>query len=178
MRLLYTKEIENGNYEIKEFSESETPRYAILSHTWEQGEVTLQDMEGNLARAREKEGFDKIEKCGLLAWHMGYEWIWIDTFCIDKTSSAELSEAINSMYKWYEQAGICFAYLADVPQKEMKDSRWFTRGWTLQELIAPRKSRILRCNVDATWVQRGPSAGYFRLYLNTSQSIFWRKRRR
>lgn len=151
MRLLYTKEIENGNYEIKEFSESETPRYAILSHTWEQGEVTLQDMEGNLARAREKEGFDKIEKCGLLAWHMGYEWIWIDTFCIDKTSSAELSEAINSMYKWYEQAGICFAYLADVPQKEMKDSRWFTRGWTLQELIAPANLEFF----DAMWTRLG-----------------------
>jgi len=151
MRLLYTKEIANGHYEIKEFTESETPRYAILSHTWEQGEVTLQDMEGDLARAKEKEGFHKIEKCGLLAWHMGYEWIWIDTFCIDKTSSAELSEAINSMYKWYEQAGICFAYLADVPQKEMKNSRWFTRGWTLQELIAPANLEFF----DAMWMRLG-----------------------
>lgn len=143
MRLLHTKEIEKGNYEIKEFAESEIPRYAILSHTWEQGEVTLQDMEGDLARAKKKERFEKIEKSGLLACHMGLEWIWIDTFCIDKTSSAELSEPINSMYNWYGQAEICFAYLVDVPYTEMRESRWFTKGWTLQELIAPTTFRSL-----------------------------------
>jgi len=75
----------------------------------------------------------------------GYEWVWIDTYCIDKSSSAELSEAINSMFGWYKKSAICYAYLADVPsngdpqvpQSAFSKSRWFTRGWTLQELIAP-----------------------------------------
>ena len=75
----------------------------------------------------------------------GYGYIWVDTCCIDKSSSAELSEAINSMYKWYQNAEKCYAYLADVPtgadlwpkQSSFRRSRWFTRGWTLQELIAP-----------------------------------------
>ena len=60
-----------------------------------------------------------------------------DLCCIDKTSSAELSEAINSMYRWYQESGVCYAYLADVPPNAFSKSRWFTRGWTLQELIAP-----------------------------------------
>lgn len=70
---------------------------------------------------------------------MGYEYVWIDTCCIDKTSSAELSEAINSMFAWYQEAKVCYAYLFDVPDRPLKASRWFTRGWTLQELIAPRE---------------------------------------
>src|ERR1700733_11317378 len=71
----------------------------------------------------------------------GFHYIWIDTCCIDKASSAELSEAINSTYRWYHESGVCYAYLADVPPNAVDDefakSRWFTRGWTLQELIAP-----------------------------------------
>ena len=77
----------------------------------------------------------------------GFDYIWIDTCCIDKTSSAELSEALNSMYRWYQEAEECYAYLADVPHNSINratgvtgpswKSRWFTRGWTLQELIAP-----------------------------------------
>lgn len=59
--------------------------------------------------------------------------------CIDKTSTAELSESINSMFRWYQKAKICYAYLEDVDDvSELGRSRWFTRGWTLQELIAPK----------------------------------------
>ena len=69
-------------------------------------------------------------------------YVWIDTCCIDKSSSAELSEATNSMYSWYEESEICFAYLEDIPSAQssttgLGHSRWFIRGWTLQELIAP-----------------------------------------
>ena len=75
----------------------------------------------------------------------GYRYIWIDSCCIDKTSSSELSQAINSMYAWYGASRVCYAYLADVPPGDdpeyegsvFRESRWFTRGWTLQELIAP-----------------------------------------
>lgn len=66
----------------------------------------------------------------------GFAYVWVDTCCIDKKSSAELNEAINSMYKWYERAAICYVYLSDVSGKEdIAKSSWFTRGWTLQELL-------------------------------------------
>ncbi|KAH8805451.1 heterokaryon incompatibility protein-domain-containing protein [Xylogone sp. PMI_703] len=112
------------------------PPYTILSHTWGDGEVTLPDMcDERIAAA--KRGFYKIHMCCKQAIKDDLEWIWVDTCCIDKTSSSELSEAINSMYQWYKKAEICYAYLSDVPEVTFKKSRWFTRGWTLQELIAP-----------------------------------------
>src|SRR6266702_4059585 len=131
MRLLNT-----GNFEVKSFEDDEVPPYAILSHTWDEEEVTLQDMEGT--RAVNKKGYEKVKHCCSVASANGFEYVWIDTCCIDKASSAELSEAINSMYLWYQEAKECYAYLADVPSKsKFSGSRWFTRGWTLQELIAP-----------------------------------------
>ncbi|KAJ5094708.1 HET-domain-containing protein [Penicillium angulare] len=151
MRLLSTNQSDAGNYEIKEFTDDQIPRYAILSHIWEQDEVLFQDVEGDGDRAKSKKEFDKIKGCCFVALTHGFEYVWIDTCCIDKTSSAELSEAINSMYRWYEQAEICFAYLADVPSTAFKDSRWFTRGWTLQELIAPTNMKFF----DATWKKLG-----------------------
>ncbi|GKU08907.1 unnamed protein product [Fusarium langsethiae] len=103
-------------------------------------EVTFKDMEGPYIP--NKKGYAKIRNCCSVARNAGFKYVWVDTCCIDKTSSAELSEAINSMYRWYQQAEVCYAYLADVPagQKGHRlppDCKWFTRGWTLQELIAP-----------------------------------------
>ncbi|KAF2753318.1 hypothetical protein EJ05DRAFT_426574, partial [Pseudovirgaria hyperparasitica] len=77
--------------------------------------------------------------CAAQARADGLEWVWIDTCCIDKSSSAELAEAINSMYAWYARAEKCYVYLTDVTDAaHLSSSRWFTRGWTLQELLAPR----------------------------------------
>ncbi|KAJ5523311.1 hypothetical protein N7513_012855 [Penicillium frequentans] len=150
MRLVNTRESDTGSFNIEEFTDYNTPPYAILSHTWEQEEVSLQDMQGH--GAKKKKGFDKIKRCCALALASGFNYVWIDTCCIDKASSAELSEAINSMYRWYEEAEICYAYLADVPSKgELKESRWFTRGWTLQELIAPTNLTFL----DEGWKELG-----------------------
>lgn len=96
---------------------------------------------------KQKLGYAKIEGCCRRAVEQGVDYVWVDTCCIDKRSSAELSEAINSMYNWYKQAVVCYAYLVDVPPGDIlpsldgsafRRSRWFTRGWTLQELIAPR----------------------------------------
>lgn len=116
------------------------PAYVILSHTWWQEEVTFDDISKPAQRAKMK-GFAKIVGCCKQAVQDGFEWAWIDTCCIDKRSSAELSEAINSMYKWYWDAAICYAYLQDVsdlPAPPIIDnSNWFRRGWTLQELLAP-----------------------------------------
>ena len=137
MRLLHTRLLQ-----FEEFFDSQIPRYAILSHTWAKKEVTFQDFE--LGRQQVWPGFVKIRGCCAVALSQGFDWVWIDTCCIDKKSSAELSEAINSMWRWYREAKECYVYLSDVQwkrgmdlQNTLKQSSWFTRGWTLQELLAP-----------------------------------------
>lgn len=133
MRLLVTE-----TREVKEFPGS-PPSYAILSHRWRQGEVTLQDL--SRSDVQSMEGYSKLSKACEMAQDFGFEYLWMDTCCIDKSNSVELSEAINSMYMWYMNSGICLAYLDDVAGSIFLDdcsgSVWFSRGWTLQELIAP-----------------------------------------
>ncbi|KAK3291813.1 HET and ankyrin domain protein [Chaetomium fimeti] len=115
---------------------STPPLYAVLSHRWGAEEVTFQDIQDGSAELKETAYSKIINTCSVAA-AGGIDYVWIDTCCIDKTSSAELSEAINSMYRWYREAIVCYAYLADVPNKKFTQSEWFRRGWTLQELIAP-----------------------------------------
>ncbi|KAI0854763.1 heterokaryon incompatibility protein-domain-containing protein [Xylaria cubensis] len=159
MRLLRT----DNSLALVEFFDENVPTYAILSHTWGTDELSLQDVqrwhafntsgidEQSSTAAIEivqKAGFDKVKRAAAFAAERGFAYLWVDTCCIDKTSSAELSEAINSMYKYYSRSAECHALLADVPPAAEQDplspgsafhgSRWFTRGWTLQELIAPR----------------------------------------
>lgn len=122
------------------------PDYAILSHRWDgrNPEVSFQDMLDH-TKASTMPNFDKIRHACSQALLDGLEYVWIDTCCINKESSAELSEAINSMYRWYKGAKICYALLADVQAgadtrdilDQISHSEWFDRGWTLQELIAP-----------------------------------------
>ncbi|KAJ6780424.1 hypothetical protein PWT90_02311 [Aphanocladium album] len=121
------------------------PPYAILSHTWGDDEVTLQELAD--PAARQKQGFAKISQfCATVSLRLpNIKYVWVDTCCIDKSSSAELTEAINSMFRWYREAVRCFAYLQDVSLQgkceagpEFESCRWFSRGWTLQELLAPR----------------------------------------
>jgi hypothetical protein len=117
------------------------PPYAILSHAWGENEVSFQQINGPREQIQSYAGFIKIQKCCAQAATDGFEHVWIDTCCIDKTNSAELSEAINSMFNWYRDATECYIYLADVTGvHDMDKSRWFTRGWTLQELIAPESA--------------------------------------
>ncbi|KFA56167.1 hypothetical protein S40293_00112 [Stachybotrys chartarum IBT 40293] len=120
------------------------PPYAILSHTWSDGELSHQDIISGDPAARHKRGWVKVDKTCRLASKYGLNYVWIDTCCINQASSAELQEAINSMFKWYEHADICIAYLEDAdkddpwaPESTFRKSRWFTRGWTLQELLVP-----------------------------------------
>lgn len=102
------------------------------------------------------EGFAKIQKSCDQARKDGYQYVWVDTCCINKNSSAELSEAINSMYRWYEASAICYVFLSDVHatmvnsdvRQQIWDSVWFTRGWTLQELIAPKNGVVF---YDKQW---------------------------
>ncbi|KAH7063821.1 heterokaryon incompatibility protein-domain-containing protein [Paraphoma chrysanthemicola] len=131
---------------VEEFNPHNVPPYAILSHTWEEEEMSLQEMRST--RFSTKKGFAKIKRCCVQAAEDGFTHCWIDTCCIDKTSSAELSEAINSMFQWYQESSICYALLSDCfddckvwnarTVRHFADSRWWTRGWTLQELLAPK----------------------------------------
>lgn len=133
MRLL---RVDAPELELVEF-QADAPPYAILSHRWEAEEVLYADIE---TRAIQKAGLDKIHGALEQARRDGLEYLWVDTCCIDKTNSTELSEAINSMYRCYGEAKICYAYLSDIEgaNEEMAGSQWFTRGWTLQELLAPK----------------------------------------
>ncbi|KAI1070884.1 hypothetical protein LB507_010998 [Fusarium sp. FIESC RH6] len=135
MRLINT-----ATLRLEEF-QSQIPEYAILSHTWGDDEVSFVDWQDNFAVAKTKAGFDKILSACEQAQADKIGYLWCDTNCIDKRSSSELSEAINSMFNWYRNSTICYAYLFDASPDETwsMNSRWFTRGWTLQELIAPRE---------------------------------------
>ncbi|KAK4223268.1 putative vegetative incompatibility protein [Podospora fimiseda] len=146
------------------FDVSKQPRYAILSHRWgdKSEELTLQELLTPTPDIFNKSGFRKVREASKTALSRGLSHIWVDTCCIDKTSSSELTEAINSMYAWYAGAEVCYVYLHDLPApKNLTDMTmdvellakcdWFTRGWTLQELIAPCKVLFF----DQDWNERG-----------------------
>ncbi|KAI8633818.1 heterokaryon incompatibility protein-domain-containing protein [Xylariaceae sp. FL1651] len=151
--------IDTTTLRLKVFTGRKVPRYAILSHTWEDDqEVSFQEMTSinkDLdCLAANKTGYVKIvQTCAKAAKH-GFRHVWVDTCCIDKTSSAELSEAINSMYKWYKQAEVCYVFLRDFRDDNLSACRWFTRGWCLQELIAPLDLRFY----DSDWAYIGSKA--------------------
>ncbi|KAK4618070.1 Vegetative incompatibility protein HET-E-1 [Fulvia fulva] len=169
MRLLNVNTLQ-----LKEFAEREQPPYVITSHRWGNDEATYKDV--RKGHSQDTAGFKKIQafcaytkKFLIKADEPSIEWIWIDTCCIDKSSSAELAEAINSMFQWYAEAELCLAFLHDVKhenprpgyhheqapftgmsaaqRRSVEHSVWFTRGWTLQELLAPTVVFF----VDETW---------------------------
>lgn len=145
MRLLNTESLKlSGPY-----VPSTVPDYAILSHRWNNKEITFPDIRNSLispirSQTSTDKAIKKIQGVCELAKNNGYMWIWIDSCCIDKSSSAELQEAINSMWRYYAESNVCYVYLEDVADwkagwgADFAASSWFTRGWTLQELIAPR----------------------------------------
>jgi hypothetical protein len=165
MRLINTK---TGL--LEEFIGDDIPEYAILSHTWEKDEISLQEFQRltdpdfandpKTSVGKAKAGFIKIRGCVELAASKGIPYAWVDTCCIDKTSSADLTESINSMYRWYANSKVCFAYLVDVESDgwmkgRWMESRWFTRGWTLQELIAPPEVEFYRHSWDPVGTKGG-----------------------
>ncbi|KAK1752271.1 heterokaryon incompatibility protein-domain-containing protein [Echria macrotheca] len=170
--------INTASLKLECFVGDDIPEYAILSHTWGHDEVSYGEfraLSGSNDSTRQKRGFHKIEHTCRLARDKDLKYAWVDTCCIDKSSSAELSEAINSMYAWYRQAKVCFVHLNDWDQglswenlaplpyddagrrvrsdgsAQPRPLRWFTRGWTLQELIAPTSVKFY----DQEWHIRG-----------------------
>jgi hypothetical protein len=160
--------------QLENFTVLPAHQYAILSHTWTEEEVSFQEFTCPNADTDKKAGFAKIVWTCFLAARDHIKYAWVDTCCIDKSSSAELTEAINSMFQWYKNAVVCYAYLSDLSPRQdaiMKDLRvdvsgqdyslasdnelqgckWFTRGWTLQELIAPKIVHFY----DEAWAFRG-----------------------
>ncbi|KAF2114095.1 heterokaryon incompatibility protein-domain-containing protein [Lophiotrema nucula] len=165
--------IRADTYILEDFQGRNIPKYAILSHTWTDEEIsfsamhTLNNSLHTRTKIKQKEGFYKIKKTCDQAMADGINHVWVDTCCIDKGSSAHLSEAINSMWRYYREAEVCYAYLSDIDvfdalrmgdvqyaqrdvrrfwtnsinlisEKDLSKAKWFSRGWTLQELIAPK----------------------------------------
>ncbi|KAK8055348.1 hypothetical protein PG993_000575 [Apiospora rasikravindrae] len=140
MRLIHC-----ATLELREFNECDVPEYAILSHTWGNEEVSFEEMTRPTPATYNKAGYRKIQNFVFEAAPYCFEYIWVDTCCIKKESSSELSEAINSMYTWYKNAARCYVYLEDVEHftaEDFRKCRWSSRGWTLQELIAPADVRF------------------------------------
>ncbi|OTA53183.1 HET-domain-containing protein [Hypoxylon sp. EC38] len=166
MKLLQTQTAkETGILRLVEKRVNELPPYAILSHTWEDDEITFEDIENGRANDASMKtpaalaSLSKLRGACIQAAADGFEYIWIDSCCIEKRSSAELSEAINSMFAWYRDAAVCYAFLLNAPNElltteakaEFKSNRWFTRGWTLQELLAPTEVIFF----SGSWVNIG-----------------------
>jgi hypothetical protein len=162
MRLVNTRSLQ-----FHDFYLSEVPQYAILSHTWGDDEVSFQDM--SLPDRSSRKGYAKIIQTCQLALQHGLDFAWVDTCCIDKSSSAELTESINSMFHWYTNAAVCYVYLEDLPPDNSTEGgltkcRWFTRGWTLQELLAPKFVQLY----DMAWNYIGTKLHYINAISNAT----------
>jgi hypothetical protein len=142
----------DDDFSLVEHFDDDIPPYAILSHTWgdDGDEVTFKDLTDDDDKGRSKPGYLKLGFCCRQTKQDGLEFFWVDTCCIDKSSSAELTESLNSMYRWYQNSAKCYVYFSDIsistPAQDVsqktwtqlfQNSRWFKRGWTLQELLAP-----------------------------------------
>ena len=160
MRLLKVASLLDSSYlELEDFTGAHTPSYAILSHTWGRDEVLYGDVVSGMAYT--KAGLRKIYFTASEARSHKLDYVWIDTCCIDKSSSAELQEAVNSMYSWYRRAEVCYVYLEDVDIladvdyavfcEQLCASRWFSRGWTLQELLAPQRVQFFTLSWECVW---------------------------
>ncbi|KAF2163115.1 hypothetical protein M409DRAFT_37306, partial [Zasmidium cellare ATCC 36951] len=162
--------IDTNTGELKEYTGSQIPPYVALSHRWTDDEITFKDYIKE--RRRESLGWRKVVLFRKVARLRGVHHVWIDTVCIDKRSSSELSEAINSMYQWYANAIECYAYLSDVDDaldetfEQLRSSVWFTRGWTLQELVAPKSVSFYTSN----WIAMG-WCGHETGYENTMTTL-------
>jgi tetratricopeptide (TPR) repeat protein len=155
MRLLHFNAL--GRPVLTDFCGKMIPPYAILSHRWSDSEILIEDISNGTYKEK-KEGYRKLRFCANQAAQDELQYFWVDTCCIDKWNLSELSKAINSMFQWYKNATRCYVFLSDVSvstatervqrsdwEASFRNSVWFTRGWTLQELIAPVSVDFFSC---------------------------------
>jgi tetratricopeptide (TPR) repeat protein len=154
MRLLHFDAL--GKLILTDFRGKLIPPYAILSHRWGDSEILIEDI-SNRSYKEKEDGYRKLQFCAEQAAQDGLQYFWIDTCCIDRWDNNERSKAINSMFQWYQNAARCYIFLSDVslsatadtPQRSdwetFRKSEWFTRGWTLQELVAPVSVEFFSC---------------------------------
>ncbi|RII24885.1 hypothetical protein CUC08_Gglean005700 [Alternaria sp. MG1] len=155
MRLLHFDAL--GRLILTDFRGKTIPPYAILSHRWSDSEILIEDISNKTYKEKE-EGYRKLQFCAERAAQDELQYFWIDTCCIDRWNNNERSKAINSMFRWYKNAARCYVFLPDVSvstaiepvqrsdwEASFHDSVWFTRGWTLQELIAPVSVEFFSC---------------------------------
>lgn len=133
-------------------------RYAMLSHKWNIDEPLFNELPNGVFAPGLPPRFSKLRSFCEVAKCLGLGWAWCDTCCINKESSAELDEAITSMFRWYRDSALTIVYFFDISgfsRDDLIKSKWFKRGWTLQELLAPRVMRFY----DRTWTPcvRGPA---------------------
>jgi hypothetical protein len=155
MRLLHYNAL--GKLVLIDFRGKTIPPYAILSHRWSGSEILIEDISNETYKEKE-EGYRKLQFCAERAAQDELQYFWIDTCCIDRWNNNERSKAINSMFQWYKDAARCYVFLSDVSvltatepvqrsdwEASFRASAWFTRGWTLQELIAPVSVEFFSC---------------------------------
>jgi hypothetical protein len=168
MRLIHTEK-----REVHDFLDAlSIPRYVALSYSWAADEVGRGDLR-DTSLASEKLSLQKLKEFCREAGNLSFEWLWVDTVCVDRSSTAELSEAINSMFKWFRQSGACIVYLSDVDyvgnvqeqEKNIRQSRWMRRSWTLQELIAPKNMYFYAAN----WMMIGTKESLLPLLSEVTQ---------
>ncbi|KAF9226111.1 HET-domain-containing protein [Gyrodon lividus] len=144
--------------------------FAMLSHRWGRLEPTYQDIKNGGISDRPSPGATKLHKFCLLAREQGFLWAWSDTCCIDKSSTAELQESIVSMFTWYRNSALTLIYLFDVlddSEQSLRGSAWFTRGWTLQELLAPKTVQFFK----ADWTPLSVCGRYHHNYKDCTDCV-------
>ncbi|KAH7074500.1 heterokaryon incompatibility protein-domain-containing protein, partial [Paraphoma chrysanthemicola] len=163
---------------IREFVADDAPPYLIVSHRWREDEVLFADLNvssSSMPDVQSKKGFAKLRTTCRIASQMGLRYLWIDTCCIDKSSSSDVAEAVVSMYDWYANARCCIAYLDDIHvTSDLSQSSWFSRGWTLPELIAPEQ--VIFYSTD--WIELGTKASLsleVSITTGIEESVLWHR---
>ncbi|KAF4930545.1 Vegetative incompatibility protein HET-E-1 [Colletotrichum fructicola] len=158
IRLISTEPVNDPNTRfMRLFPQDDTPPYAILSHRYDSkaGEVSFKHLNPGSETPTGRVSYKKITGFCNKAFDAGFKWAWVDTCCINHDDSEEQKRSINSMFEWYRKSEVCYAYLADVATGgDIRESEWFTRGWTLQELLAPGNLTFF----DKNWIDIGSKA--------------------
>ncbi|KAG0701294.1 hypothetical protein DFH29DRAFT_852779 [Suillus ampliporus] len=116
--------------------------WVMLSHKWESKEPLMHDIHDKVVYDLDPGGtVVKLQTFCKVTRDAGHRRAWSDTCCTDQNNNVELQRSVNSMFVWYRNSALTIVYLSDVPPSSksgaLADSTWNTRGWTIQEFLAP-----------------------------------------